>query len=205
MAGQATAGVVLAGGRSRRMGGQVKALLPLAGKPLIQHVIERVQPQVGQLLLSVERPRAEFECFGLEQLPDPLPGSRGPLGGLVAALSRLDQACDWLLLVPCDAPFLPRRLAERLLDWACRAASPGALVRDATGIQPTFSIWHRSLLPRLERAYHEEAMSGFKAFLQIQPLAELDWPAAGDSPFLNINDPAALERAGRLLERMKEN
>jgi molybdopterin-guanine dinucleotide biosynthesis protein A len=150
-------------------------------------------------MLSVEQTDPAFERFGLEQVPDPLPGGRGPLGGLVAALRHLDRAYDWLLLVPCDAPFLPQRLAEKLLDCARRAAGPGAVVRDSSGLQPAFSLWHRRLLPRLEKACLEEGLAGFKAFLRLQPLAELEWPTFEISPFMNINDPAALDQASRLL------
>jgi molybdopterin-guanine dinucleotide biosynthesis protein A len=200
MPAEVTAGVILAGGRSRRMGGKPKALMPLAGKPLIQHVIDRVRPQVGQLVLSVEQTCSDFEAFGLEQVPDPRPGSRGPLGGLLAALRRMEAGYDWMMVAPCDAPFLPNRLAERLLECAGAAALPGAVVRDSEGIQPAFSLWHRSLLPSLERAVLESEMAGFKQFLRVQPLAELDWPSFDISPFFNINDHEALDEAARLVD-----
>lgn len=199
MAAEVTAGVILAGGRSRRMGGEPKALAQLAGIPLIQHVIERMAPQVGQLMLSLDRVSRQFESFGLEQVPDPRPGSHGPLGGLLAALRHMDAAYEWLLVAPCDAPFLPERLASRLYGCARALESPGAVVRDSEGLQPTFSLWHRSLLPRVERAVMMEEMAGFKQFLQLHPLAELDWPSFDISPFFNINDRESLDRAARLL------
>jgi molybdopterin-guanine dinucleotide biosynthesis protein A len=86
-----------------------------------------------------------------------------------------------------------------LLERALAIGSQGAVVRYRAELQPTFSIWHRSLLPRLKRAVHDEAMAGFKQFLQSQELAELDWPSQEASPFFNINDPSALHAAGQLI------
>lgn len=197
----AIAGVILAGGRSSRMGGQVKALLPLAGKPLLQHVVDRVGPQVQQLSLSVEKESPVFEAFGLPQIPDPIPGSCGPLGGLLSALRKLQKQGkpEWLLLVPCDAPFVPRNLASRLYRRAIEMESPGAVVFQGQQIHPVFSIWHRRLLSRLEQAVTVDRMAGFRQFLRVVSLSNCDWPendaAAGLSPFFNINDPAALEQA----------
>jgi molybdopterin-guanine dinucleotide biosynthesis protein A len=196
------AGVILAGGRSRRMGGGVKALAPLGGKPLICHVINRLQPQVRSLVLGVEKHTLDFEVLGLPQVEDPLPGSRGPLGGLLAALDSMEKECDWMLLVPCDAPFLPLDLAERLLNRALGEGQPGCVVRYGAQIQPTFSLWHRCLLPRLEESVLEEGMAGFKEFLQKAPLATLDWAFSDLSPFFNINDPDTLKEAARLLDHL---
>ncbi len=193
-------GVILAGGRSRRMGGGFKALAPLGGKPLIRHVIDRLQPQVQSLVLSVEKHIPEFDIFGMPQVEDPVPGSRGPLGGLLSALANMDPDCDWLLLVPCDAPFLPLELAQRLLDCALDNAQQGCTVRFDAEVQPTFSLWNRCLIPCLQEAVLEEGMAGFKQFLQVSPLAILDWEPVGFSPFFNINEPDALAEAARLFE-----
>jgi molybdopterin-guanine dinucleotide biosynthesis protein A len=197
VAGNGLAGVILAGGRSRRMGGAVKALVPLGDKPLLRHVIDRVKPQVELLLLSVERPVVAFNGFGLPQVADPEPDG-GPLGGLLSALRKAGPGYDWLLLVPCDAPFIPTDLAARLLDRALECARPVATVCVQSEIQPTFSIWSRNVLPRLERAVIEEGMAGIKQFLGVIEFAKLDWPHSDHSPFFNINDQDALREAGEL-------
>lgn len=194
------AGVILAGGRSQRMGGGLKALARLAGKPLIRHVIDRVQPQVQSLALSVEKYHPDFAAFGLPQVEDPVPGNRGPLGGLLSALANLETGCDWMLLVPCDAPFLPLDLAIRLMECALDDDQAGCVVHYEAEIQPTFSIWHRRLLPRLEKAVLEESMAGFKQFLRGTEVAILEWKPSHPVPFFNINDPDALVEAGRLLD-----
>ena len=196
------AGVILTGGRSRRMGGGFKALALLGGKPLIRHVIDRLRPQVRSLVLSVEKHVPDFEAFGLPQVEDPTPGSRGPLGGLLSALTNMEMGCDWMLLAPCDAPFLPLELAQRLLNCALDDDQAGCVVRYDSEIQPTFSIWHRRLLPRLEEAVLEEVMAGFKQFLRDTPVAVLDWEPSDLSPFFNINDPDALVEAAHLLGRV---
>lgn len=197
------AGVILAGGRSRRMGGVSKALIPLAGKPLLGHVIDRVKPQVSELSLSVEYPSAAFEPYGLQQLPDLKPGG-GPLGGLLAAFQWMDPAYDWLLLVPCDAPFLPTDLAGRLYRRATESGLPGAVVRYQGEIQPTFSLWQRSLHPKLEHAVGVDGLAGFKQFLRRIELAVEDWPKVNLTPFFNINDREGLREAGRLMNELQE-
>jgi len=199
------AGVILAGGRSRRMGSVAKAHEMLGTKPLIQHVIDRLQPQLGSLVLSVERESADFVRYGLQQIADPEPGSCGPLGGLLSAMRQMDAGCEWMLLVPCDAPFLPRDLAERLKQQAVIAGGEGCAARYQAELQPTFSIWNRSLLPVLESAVVEQGMRGFKQFLKSHPLAVLDWESTDISPFYNINDPDSLTEANRLLQQNMVN
>jgi molybdopterin-guanine dinucleotide biosynthesis protein A len=181
------------------MGGRNKALLPLAGKPLLRHVIDRLHPQLDALYLSVEQASDEMAVFGLPQVVDPEPDA-GPLAGLLAALQKSASNHEWLLLAPCDAPFIPRDLAARLLDCALSAALAGAVVRYAAEIQPTFSIWNRSFLPLLEQAVMDEKMAGFKQFLRVNELAVLEWPGSDPSPFFNINDQDALHHAGCLIE-----
>lgn len=201
-------GAILAGGRSARMGGGHKALLPLAGRPLIRHVIDRAAPQVDRLMLSVERTDEAWDSLGLPQVPDPQPGHRGPLGGLLAALEAAAGHAEWLMLLPCDAPFLPRHLAARLLEAATAARSDGAVVRYRGVLQPTFSLWNRCLASRLRTAVERESMGGFMVFLDTCPMATLDenpGASSGPPPFFNVNTPSDLQRAetwlsGRLAE-----
>ena len=202
------AGAILAGGCSRRMGGRDKALLPLGGRPLLQHVIERVRPQVGALALSVERRNVDYEAFGLAQLPDPRAGHQGPLGGLLAALRHFAPRFEWVVIAPCDAPFLPLDLAGVLARSAQAAAADCAVARYDEALQPTFSIWRGSLLPGLEQAVSGDGLRGFKEYLRTIDAAECDWPPARDPaappPFLNVNDPTELRAAARWLRRARE-
>jgi molybdopterin-guanine dinucleotide biosynthesis protein A len=194
------AGVILAGGRSSRMAGQSKALLDLNGSPLLQHVIQRMLPQVSSLLLSVERENAQLRSCGLPQVADIRQGNQGPLGGLLAAMEALPQGSDCLLLVPCDAPFLPLDLGQRLAQERALHDRAACMVRYENELQPTFSLWHRRLLPDLRHAVLDDGLAGFKQFLDRIDLAILDWESAQVSPFFNINTPADLARASLLLE-----
>lgn len=194
------AGAILSGGRSRRMGGGVKALADLAGKPLVQHVIDRLAPQVRQVMISVETAIPGLESFGLEQVPDPEPGSNGPLGGLAAVLSQLDgSGCQWLLMVPCDAPFLPLDLGRNLLRKAESEQTKVAVVRYGSELQPTFSLWNVGLCGDLNRAVSKDRMAGFKQYLRGTTFSVLDWPSSPLNPFFNINDASALEYARKMM------
>ena len=203
------AGTILAGGCSRRMGGRDKALLPLAGRPMLRHVVERLLPQVSDLAISVEQRAAAYETFGLPQLPDPAPGHKGPLGGLLAALRHFGARHEWIMVAPCDAPFLPPDLAVSLHRSAAAAGAACSVVRYRGELQPTFSIWHRDLLQNVEQAVRRDGLAGFKQFLRALEAANCDWQPLRDPreppPFLNINDPEALEAAAQWLRPARED
>jgi len=195
------AGVILAGGRSRRMGVSVKALVQMNGKPLVRHVAERLQPQVSEICLSVERFNPELAALGLEQVEDTVPGNQGPLGGLLAAMEALHDVHEWLLLVPCDAPFLPPNLGERLARRTDYSGLKGCLVRYDGELQPTFSLWHRELLPDVRTAVMEDGLGGFRQFLGCACLSIEDWKTEEVSPFFNVNTPGDLEEAAAIEAR----
>jgi molybdopterin-guanine dinucleotide biosynthesis protein A len=197
---------ILAGGRSERMGGGSKALIDLAGRPMAGHVAERLKTQAGQLLLSVEAVSPEFDVLGLPQVPDRHPGSNGPLGGVASVLQQAaDTGCEWLLIAPCDAPFLPSDLGRRLSRAAVAGDSGIAMARYGDRLQPAFSLWHASQLEGLERAVEEQGKVGFFEFLRGRRVDIMEWLPRPLDPFLNVNDRAALERANRILTRADEN
>lgn len=195
------AGAILAGGLSSRMQGRNKVFVDLVGQPLLQHVLDRLAPQVSRLALCVERPVAKMAMFGVEQLPDPGPGHLGPLGGVLSAMRRFAGSTPWILVVPCDAPFLPPDLGQRLLARARECGAPCVVVHWRGQRQPTFALWNRSLLGRLERAVAEEGQAGLWAFQDRCRAEQLEWvdDPAKPPPFFNINDPDALDRARRWL------
>ena len=146
-------GLVLAGGRGSRMGGADKGLQPLQGRPLVAHVLERLAPQVGPLLINANRNLETYRAFGHPVLPDADGEFNGPLAGLLAGL----KACTtpWLLAVPCDSPLLPADLGARLLVAAEAAGAELALPEcaEAAGqaprLQPVFCLLRASLAPAL--------------------------------------------------------
>ncbi len=105
--------VIIAGGRSTRMGRE-KALIELAGNPIIQWIIDRVAPQVRTLAINANGNSQRYKAFGLPVVPDVI-GAGSPLAGLHAALSwGAAHGCDAVVTVPSDSPFLPRDLVARL-------------------------------------------------------------------------------------------
>jgi molybdenum cofactor guanylyltransferase len=130
--------VILAGGRARRMEGKDKGLLELNGKPLIQHVIERIEPQVHTILISANRNQAEYEKFGYPVVSDEKQGYLGPLAGIAAALQHCTT--DLLLVVPCDTPFLPDNLAAVMLRQLQREYTDVCLAHDDRRLQPLIAL-----------------------------------------------------------------
>lgn len=134
-------GLVLAGGQGSRMGGQDKGLVPYRGRPLVDHVIERITPQVDELLISANRNLDDYARRGYPILPDVLPDFPGPLAGVLAGLQAASH--EWVLVVPCDMPQLPDDLAVRL-----QAASRGfavVIADDGMRIHPAVMLVHTSL------------------------------------------------------------
>jgi molybdopterin-guanine dinucleotide biosynthesis protein A len=122
------AGVILAGGQGRRMGGADKGLLAYQGRPLIEWVLAALAPQVGQLVISANRNPDTYATYGHPVLPDTLPDYPGPLAGVLAALDAVNA--DWLVVVPCDTPHLPANLVLRLLGAAQLEGVPLAMAAD---------------------------------------------------------------------------
>ena len=184
------------------MGVNRKALLPLNGKPLLEHVTGRLQPQLGALLLSLEGETREFDNYGLPVIPDLLPHYRGPLMGLYSALKYLcDGGEDSALVVcPCDAPFIPADLVTSLLNAADGDDKKPVVIISYQGVlQPTFSLWQRHHLPIIQTAAIDQGQGGIKQLLSALPYVLVEWPEAEPPPFFNVNTPADLEAAERWL------
>lgn len=195
------AGAILAGGRSERMGGGYKALADLGGTPMIARVIGRLAGQADPLVLSVPPAGDDFTQFGLTLVEDRVTSHRGPLAGLYSVLRHLDESGgpDWLLLCPCDAPFLPRDLARRLLAAAMESQLLVAIAAYGGHPQPTFSAWRRDTLGPIGSAVLERGAGGLMQMLDMLPHTVVEWAAEKISPFFNVNTPAELEQARRWL------
>ena len=148
-----TVGVVLAGGLSTRMGTD-KALVPLAGRPLVAHVAARFAPQVDAFFLNANGDAARFASLNCTVVADAAarPGA-GPLAGVAAALRYArSQGFDWLATAPCDAPFLPLDLVARLAAAAEARGAPIAAASGARGLEPMFALWSTALAREVEAA-----------------------------------------------------
>lgn len=196
------AGAILAGGSSSRMGTGTKALSVLGGRPMLSHVIERLQHQVDLMLLSTGDDNSPFKDFDLPMVNDIAERHRGPLTGLCSALEYLEKhnGPQWLLLVPCDAPFLPLDLASRLLTAAQKQGTPVAVANYAQQLQPTFSLWHSSVSSTVRDAVMAQGQPGLKHLVSDLPNTVVDWDVSQWSPFFNVNTPQQLATAESRLD-----
>lgn len=195
-------GLILAGGQSSRLGAPRKALAEVGGAPLLRRIIDRLSGQAAPRMLSVHETDPELEGFGCEQVVDVVPRHRGPLVGLASGLLRLEcrGLGEWLLLCPCDAPFVPADLAERLGAAALQEQRPVAVAGYQGVPQPVFSLWHLNTLPAVKSAVLERGRGGLMRMLDDLPHALVGWPDQDPAPFFNINTPDDLALARRLVD-----
>ena len=211
----AVVGVVLAGGEGRRMGpGALKPLRLLAGRPMVAHVVDRLRPQVMDLVIVANDPAPEFRALGAPVVGDPpdvqeaarREGRRlGPLAGILAGMEwALDHHphCGWILTAPADVPFLPLDLTVRLCGLMHVPEPDVLMVRHGKRREHTLAIWSVKLAADLRRAILEEGMRRVETFAQRYAFEELVWPGNA-APFLNVNTPAELNEAMRRLERVR--
>ncbi|WP_454917141.1 molybdenum cofactor guanylyltransferase MobA [Xanthobacter sediminis] len=195
-------GLILAGGHGRRMAGEgpssaalPKPLVPLAGRPLIAHVIARVAPQVSGLAINANDPPELFAPLGLPVIPDTVAERPGPLAGVLAGLDWLARekpdAC--LLTVAADTPFLPPDLVSRLTH---RYAETAGVVCAASGGQAhhVIALWPQGARPALAAAL---AAKQRKVGLLLAALGAVteSWDTANGDPFFNVNTPGDLATA----------
>lgn len=181
------AGLILAGGRGVRMGGADKALLMLAGRPLLAHVMARLAPQVEALAVSANGDAARFAAFGLPVLTDaPDHLGAGPLAGVLAGLDwAAGLGAERLLVVAVDTPFLPTDLAARL------GATPGAAFAASAGRDhPSVALWPvdgRAQLAALFALGERRLRAALAGATRVEFVSP--------DPFFNINSPADLAAA----------
>jgi molybdenum cofactor guanylyltransferase len=191
------AGLILAGGAGRRMGGADKAMLIVGGRTLIEICRDRFAPQVDALAVSANGDPDRFRPFDLPVLPDDA-GDQGPLAGIVAGLGwAASIGATALATVAVDTPFFPLDMVRRLAE---AGEMTGVAMAESDGrLHPTFALWHRSAWPQVLAAYG----GGARALQQVADLVGLHRAEFGDAAgtFFNVNSPADLVeaqvRAGR--------
>nr|WP_197969171.1 molybdenum cofactor guanylyltransferase MobA [Buttiauxella agrestis] len=179
-------GVVLAGGRSTRMGGQDKGLIELNGLPLFEHVIRKLAPQVNDVVISANRNRAKYQSVGLTVLSDTLPGYPGPLAGMLSLMKQLHS--EWFLFCPCDTPNIPEDLASRL--WEQKRDASAVWVNDGERDHPTIALLHKKLTAPLE-SYLASGERRVMVFLRELGGHAVLFPNQKQN-FVNINSPEDL-------------
>ncbi|UDL90604.1 molybdenum cofactor guanylyltransferase MobA [Mesorhizobium sp. PAMC28654] len=205
------AGIILAGGQSRRMGGGDKSLLALGSGRLLDHVIERFSPQVGPLALSANGDPARLTDISLPVLADTVKGFAGPLAGILAGLEWVfgNTNCQVLVTAAGDTPFLPEDLVERLVDAAGARPDSIAVACSDGKRHPTFALWPTGCRDALRHFLVEEDNRRVSAFIDRHGSVDVEFPMLLKSgpqpidPFFNINMPGDLAHAERLLQSMK--
>lgn len=195
-------GVLLAGGRARRMGGGDKCLLPLAGQPMLAHVIARLRPQLDRLILNANGDPARFAAFGLPVVPDAVDGFAGPLAGVLTGLlwARAHAPdATWLASVATDVPFVPRDLVARLRAAADRGGAAIARAASEGRGHPVIALWSLDLAEDLRRALIEEGVRKVDGWTARHRVATVEFLAEPLDPFFNVNAPADLAEAERLI------
>ena len=208
--------ILLAGGKSSRMGGGDKCLRSLAGRPILDHVIERIRPQVAGLVINANGPAARFDSFRLPVVPDDIAGQPGPLAGILAGLDWAalqarpahgfetgGRHVDYVLSVSTDCPFLPLDLVARLLP----AMTDGAeiAIAESNGRRhPVIGLWRVSLRVDLRKALALEHLRKVEAFcdrhrtVAVNFEGTVNFPGGAVDPFFNANTPEDLAVAERL-------
>src|SRR5947199_9836133 len=181
-------GIVLAGGLGRRMGGVDKGLQPLHGKPMIEHVLARFAPQVDEIVINANQNHDRYAAFGHRVVPDRVAGYAGPLAGLHAGLAAVSRPLA--ATVPCDSPFLPADLVERL--QGALGTNDLAVARTGCRAPPVFALVRRSAAAHLE-AFLAGGGRKIDAWYASLKAVEVNFDDEADA-FRNIN---TLEELGR--------
>lgn len=202
MAIEPTVGVVLAGGLSSRMGGGDKCLHRLGSKTLLGHVLERLKPQVHAIVVNANGDAGRFSGFGATVVPDGVPNFVGPLAGILAGMEWAREhhaSTRWLVSSAADSPFLPRDLVARL--HRARDTARLAVACSAGWRHPTTALWPVDLADDLRQALDagERKIDRFTARYAV---AMANFDSDPVDPFFNVNTPAELAEAERLLARM---
>lgn len=197
-------GVILAGGLASRMGGGDKGLLQLGDKPILQHVIDRLAPQVGGLAINANGDPERFEAFGLPVISDSIADYPGPLAGVLAGMDWAhDLGADAIVTAAADTPFFPEDLVGRLADASSGMATPLALSasKDAKGKhwrQPTFGLWPVALRDDLREAL-KDGLRKVVMWTDRHNAGEAVFNSVEFDPFFNVNTPDDLAAARVLL------
>jgi molybdenum cofactor guanylyltransferase len=185
--------LILAGGRGTRMGTVDKGLQPFRGKPMVAHVIERIAPQVDEVLINANQNLDAYAAFGHRVIADEVAGFAGPLAGFERGLTH--AAHDLVVTVPCDSPFLPADLVERLRAQLSTRDAEIAMAKAGDQAHPVFCLMQKHVLASL-RAFLQGGQRKIDVWTAAHRSVDVAFDDEADA-FLNINtlaEKAALER-----------
>jgi molybdopterin-guanine dinucleotide biosynthesis protein A len=175
-------GVILAGGRGRRLGGCDKGLVMVQGRPLIEHVIAALAPHVSEIVINANRNIALYERYGYPVIADVLPDYPGPLAGMLTGLHHVRGD---IVVVPCDALSLPPDLVIRLWQALIQGKADVSVAHDGVRLQPLYAVLKRQLTASLAW-YLRQGKYKVKDWMREQRLAIADFSDAPQG-FRNLN------------------
>ena len=181
-------GIVLAGGLGRRMGGVDKGLKELRGRPMVQWVLERLAPQVDDIVINANQNLERYRAFGHRVVADEIGGFAGPLAGLHAALKAVKHALA--VTAPCDSPFLPADLVSRL--HSCLEDNHLAVAKTGNQPHPVFALVRRECRESLE-AFLAQGGRKIDAWYASLKVVEVSFDDEAEA-FRNINTPEELAK-----------
>ena len=198
--------MILAGGLSRRMGGGDKALMELGTGSMIGHVVARLTPQVGCVVLNANGDPARFAVLGLPVVADTVAGFVGPLAGVLAGMrwaSANVPSVTHIVTVSSDAPFLPHDLVARLVAAAEGRPDATVLAESDGELHPVIGLWPVRHADDLEAALGDGVRKVLR-WTDRHGTVAVPFPfieAGGEriDPFFNANTPEELDEARRLL------
>ncbi len=180
---QTVGAVILAGGLARRMGGQDKGLVEVAGKPMVKYALDTVAPLVDSLVINANRNIEAYAQWGVPVIRDSLADHQGPLAGLSAALDAMSS--DYILMCPCDSPFLQSGLVTALLSACVEADADIAVPHDGQRLQPVFCVVNRRVQSSLN-TFLDEGERKIDRWFEHHNVSRVDATEFTQS-FLNVN------------------
>ncbi len=199
-------GLLLAGGLARRMGGGDKPLRTIGGKAILDHVIERLEPQCAGLLINANGPPDRFAAWGLPVAADSVEGFAGPLAGILAGLdwaAAHSPAATHVVSVAADTPFIPRDLVARLRDGLQAADAELAVAASGGWRHPVIGLWPVTVREALRQALTSEGERKIDRFTARYRVAAVEWPSEPVDPFFNANAPEDIAQAEAILAQGK--
>ncbi len=202
------AGILLAGGLGRRMGGGDKPLNMLGGRPILDFAIERAKPQVDALVLNVNGDVRRFEGYDLPLVSDVIADYAGPLAGILTGMewsAKNIPAARWLVSFATDAPFFPHNLVEKLVLKRDTEHARIVCASSHGRTHPVFALWPIELAPELRHAMQVEDIRKIDRWTARYVVTSAEFSATdGIDPFFNINRPDDLAVAAEWVEKQRE-
>lgn len=182
--------VILAGGKGRRMDGRDKGLVELANRPLIEYVIDAIKPQVETIILNANRNLEQYSRYGYPVVSDTLLDYQGPLAGFISAMNS--ATTSHIATLPCDGPFVPGDLVERLISSLADNSAEIAVAHDGERMQPVYSLIPVTLSDSLD-AFLESGERKIDLWYSRHRVALADFSDCPET-FRNINTAEQRDR-----------